>query len=103
MNNDLKYWVGFNCISGIGRVRFAQLEKHFGTMENAWQASSGEMKQAGLDSPALRAISLGRPKISLDDEMAKLEQHHIEAVTCRDERYPSRLKEIYDYPPVLYV
>jgi DNA processing protein len=35
--------------------------------------------------------------------MEKLERYRVKALTCEDQCYPSRLKEIYDYPPVLYV
>jgi hypothetical protein len=30
---DLKYWVGFSLIPGIGRVRFGHLESYFKTMK----------------------------------------------------------------------
>lgn len=101
--NDLKYWVGFSLIPGIGRVRLSQLENHFSTLENAWQASPGELKQAGLDSAPVRAIVSTRPKLSLDDEMEKLDKYGVRVFTWHDEGYPARLKEIYDYPPILYV
>ena len=103
MNTDIKYWVGFNNIPGIGRVRLGQLESYFGNLELAWKAPLGELKRAGLDSPALRAIDEWRPKISPDDEMNKIEHFHVQILTCRDENYPKRLKEIYDYPPVIYI
>jgi len=103
LNKDIKYWVGFNNIPGIGRVRLGQLESYFGSLEPAWKASPGEMKRAGLDSAALRAIAQWHDKISPDDEMEKLERHHVKVLTCNDKDYPRRLKEIYDYPPVLYV
>ncbi len=103
MKNDTKYWVGFNSIPGIGRVRLAQLEKCFGDLGNAWQASPAELKNAGLDSVAMRAISQWRPKISPDAEMEKLERGGVKVLTCDDAGYPSRLREIYDYPPVLYI
>jgi len=35
--------------------------------------------------------------------MEKLERYKVTALTWKDEAYPSRLKEIYDLPPVLYV
>ena len=44
-----------------------------------------------------------RPRISVDDEMERLEHHGVDALICEGPAYPSRLKEIYDYPPVLYV
>ncbi len=100
---DIKYWAGFNIISGIGRMRFAQLENHFGTLENAWRAGTGELKKAGLDSKTVQAIIAGRPEISLDDEMAKLERNNVRVFTYHDNGYPKRLKEIYDYPPIIYV
>jgi DNA processing protein len=103
LNSDIKYWVGFNCIPGIGRVRLAQLESYFSGLEPAWRASPGELRRAGLDSAALRTISQWRDKISPDDEMEKLHRHHIQVLTCNDEAYPRRLKEIYDYPPLLYL
>jgi len=103
LSSDIKYWVGFNNIPGIGRVRLGQLESYFGSLEPAWKASPGEMKRAGLDSPALRAIEQWRDKIDPDTEMEKLVRHNVRVMTCKDGDYPGRLKEIYDYPPVLYI
>ena len=100
---DIKYWVGFSLISGIGRVRFNQLENYFTSLENAWKANPAELKQAGLDSGAIRAITSQRPKISLEAEMEKLERYGVKVLTCHDKDYPSRLKEVYDYPPLIYV
>jgi DNA processing protein len=102
-NKDLKYWVGFCLIPRIGRVKLSLLESHFGNMEEAWQAPPAELSRSGLDKSAVKAIVDWRPKISLDEEMAKLERLGIKAFTFHDEGYPARLREIYDYPPILYV
>lgn len=102
-NKDIKYWVGFSLISGIGRVRFTQLENYFTSLENAWKANSAELKQAGLDSGPIRAITSGRSKVSLEAEMEKLDRYGVKVLTWHDQGYPSRLKEIYDYPPLIYV
>lgn len=102
-SGDTKYWVGFSLIPGIGRVKFSQLESYFGSLEKAWQAAPADLKQAGLDSASIRAITSSRPKISLEAEMRKLDRYRVRAFTCHDPGYPSRLKQIYDYPPVLYV
>jgi DNA processing protein len=101
--NELKYWVAFSGIAGVGRVRIAQLKGHFGSLQDAWQAPEGKLKQAGLDSRSVHALVTLRPRISVDAEMEKLESHRVNALVCEDSDYPSRLKEIYDYPPVLYV
>ncbi|MFC2071319.1 DNA-processing protein DprA [Chloroflexota bacterium] len=102
-NKDIKYWVGFSRVSGIGRVRFSQLENYFGSLENAWKATSAELKRSGLDSGSIRAITSWRPKISLETEMEKLERYGVKVFTWHDQDYPARLKEIYDYPPLLYI
>ena len=38
-----------------------------------------------------------------DKEIDNLQKYKIKALTCDSSAYPSRLKEIYDYPPILYV
>jgi len=100
---DAKYWVGFTLIPGIGRARFSLMERYFGDLEQAWHASASELKMAGLDDRSIKAIVARRPRIDLDSEMDKLERYKVTVLTWRDEAYPSRLKEIYDLPPVLYM
>ena len=102
-NRDLKYWVGFTLVPGIGRVRLGQLESHFGSVEGAWKATQSELKNSGLDAGSVKSIVTSRPGIDLDAEMEKMERFDVRAFTFHDEGYPARLKETYDYPPVLYV
>ena len=103
VNKDLRYWVAFNLVPGIGCVKFSQLETHFKDLEQAWRASPAELRQSGLDSHSIRAIETGRGQIDLDSEMENLEKNHVRALTYHDTEYPARLKEIYDYPPLIYV
>jgi len=102
-NKDIKYWVGFSLIPGIGRVKITQLENYFGNLEDAWKAAPADLKHAGLDSNSIRAITSWQPKVSLEAEMEKLDRYGVKVFTWHDPGYPSRLKEIYDYPPMLYV
>ena len=100
---ELKYWIAFNRIPGIGRVRYSLLLKHFGALEQAWPAGPGELRAAGLDERLVRHIVAQRPKIDPDGELERLRRHGIRVLTWDDAAYPCRLKEIYDPPPVLYV
>jgi len=102
-NNDIKYWVGFSLIPGIGRVKLTQLENYFGNLENAWKAAPVDLKHSGLDRSSINAITSWRAKVSLEAEMEKLDHYGVRVLSWHDPDYPSRLKEIYDYPPVLYV
>ena len=101
--DELKYWVGFSRMPGIGRVKISQLLEHFSTLEHAWKASTGELRKAGLDSKSADTIVNMRPRISLDAEMESLKRYKVKVLTCGSATYPQRLREIYDYPPVLYV
>ena len=101
--NEVKYWVAFRRVPSIGRVRYALLENHFGSLEAAWQAGAPELQEAGLDRRSVQAITTRRPAIDPDTEMEKLERQGVRVFTWKDQAYPPRLKEIYDLPPVLFV
>lgn len=101
--DELKYWIGFSRIPGIGRVRISQLKDYFGNLELAWKATEGDFRQAGLDSKTTEAFLSLKPKINPDSEIEKLEHYKILALNSEDPRYPQRLREIYDYPPILYL
>jgi len=101
--DELKYWVAFNRIPGIGRVRLSLLLKRFGTLERAWQAPPADLRAAGLESKVVQQIAAQGPKVDPDEELDRLARYGVRALTWDDEAYPTRLKEIYDPPPVLYV
>ena len=100
--NELAYWISFTRIPGVGRIRIRQLKEYFKTLASAWKAPLTELKKAGIDSRVAASIDQLRDKLSPDDELEKLKIHGVRALTCEDHDYPSRLKEIYDYPPVLF-
>ncbi|MFA6612256.1 MAG: DNA-processing protein DprA [Dehalococcoidales bacterium] len=100
---EKKYWLGFCRIPGIGRVKLGHMERYFGSMENAWKASSFQLNQSGLDSNTADAIINCRRAVNPDAEAYKLEKNGIQALIYHDEDYPARLREIPDYPPVLFL
>lgn len=101
--SEIKYWIGFNIIPGIGRARFGRLLDYFGDLREAWYADVSELKAAGMDSRTVHTIMNRRPAIDLDFEMEKLDRYKVKALIQDDPLYPASLREIYDAPPVLYV
>ncbi len=97
------YWIAFAAIRGIGRVRIQQMEEHFGSLSDAWRATPGELRSAGLDDAALRAIAEGRTSIEPEREAQKLQEYNVRPYTWHDDEYPKQLREIYDRPAVLFV
>ena len=100
---QLKYWLAFNKVRGIGRVRFKLLENHFDSMEAAWSASESELRAAGLDRRTIRSVADGRQKFDPDAEAELLLKSGVRVFTWHDDDYPAQLKEIYDLPPLIYV
>lgn len=101
--DELKYWIGFSRVPGIGRVRISQLIEYFGNLEQAWKAEEPDFRQAGLDIKTTEAFISMKSKINLDREIERLERYKVVALNFEDQRYPQRLREIYDYPPILYL
>jgi len=101
--NEAKYPVGFTMIPGIGRIKLSLLEAYFGDLERAWHAPHDELASAGLDAKSAEAVTSLRGEISLDDEIKKLKRYNVAVLVSDDPGYPARLKEIFDYPPLLYV
>ena len=101
--NDLRYWIGFNKVAGIGAVRLRALLDHFGTVETAWQASARDLHGAGLDERSVENLVQARRDLNLDAEIEKLARYHVQVLTWDDAGYPHNLREVYAPPPVLYV
>lgn len=102
-SSEVKYWIGFNLIQGIGPAKFSLLLDHFSELKRAWEASASELGTAGLDRRSVNAITARRSQISLEAELNRLEQYNIKVITWKDPEYPRRLREIDGSPPVLYV
>jgi DNA processing protein len=100
---ELNYWIGFNIVSGIGPARFKMLLNYFGAAGKAWHASDGELRAAGLDRKSIESLLATRQRLSLEDELARVERMGASVITWEDDRYPPRLLEIHNAPPVLYV
>jgi len=102
-SDELKYWVSFARVPGIGRVRLARLKEKFGSLSNLWNASRSDLLQTGLDEKILDGFIRVRESIAPDSEMEALERYHIKALPYLSPEYPSLLKEITDSPAVLFV
>jgi DNA processing protein len=101
--SDVKYWVGFNIVPGIGPARLKKLLDHFGDAETAWDAATVDLARAGLDRKSLQNLSRLRATLDLDAEMQRIADVGAHVLTLQDEGYPRLLRQIYLPPAVLYV
>jgi DNA processing protein len=101
--NDLRYWVGFSKVPGIGPARLRSLLNYYGHIKAAWQADLSELRAIGLDKRSVENLYKVRRNLDLDAELEKLERLKVSVLTWESEDYPRLLKNIADSPPVLYV
>lgn len=99
----LKYWIGFNLVSGIGSKRLRALLHAFGDVKAAWNASEEELMAIGLDQRSIRNLLDARARLDLDAELAKAEAANVRVLVWDDPDYPSNLKRIDSAPPLLYL
>jgi DNA processing protein len=100
---DRHYLIALTAVPRIGPVRTRRLLAAFGTAEAAWRASLPALLAAGLEEKI--AGDLAKLRATLDPETlpARLERARVRALIPDDEEYPTRLNELHDGPPVLYV
>ena len=102
-DQDIRYWVGFNKVPGIGTARLRALLDYFGDLEVAWHAPSHDLQQAGLDRRSLASLLRVRESLDLDAEMERLQRAGVQVMTWDDARYPPNLRQAYNAPPILYL
>ncbi len=57
---DVRYWIGFNRVYGVGPAKVRALIDHFGDLETAWQADPNDLQEAGLDRRSIENLLSAR-------------------------------------------
>jgi DNA processing protein len=99
---SLSSWLVLWRVPGVGPRLFHRLLEHFGDPATALGTGRAALGQAGLGESVVEAVLAAGPQAA-EADLAWLEapDHHL--LTWSDPRYPSRLREIGDAPPVLFV
>jgi len=96
-------WLALALTEGLGPARIRKLIEHYGTAERVFQASLTELEATGMRAVSAQALASGKSLDLAQDELAKAAQGNARIISLNDPEYPSRLKEIYDPPVVLFV
>jgi DNA processing protein len=96
---DLKYWLGFNLVKGIGPAKVQALIDYFGNLEAAWQASEPQLHKIGLDRRTIQTFLEMRATINLDVELARVDEQGIRLLVWDSPGYPRYLREVPN-PPI---
>jgi DNA processing protein len=98
---ELRAWLAWNRVPGIGAARFYKLREEFGRMTEAWTAKPERL----LPLIGVKALDAWQKIKNSWDSGAELEQvrrNNFRIYCYSDPEYPAELKRISDPPPVLY-
>lgn len=103
MEDELKYWLLYSLLEGIGSLKPIDIFNHFGSMKNAFFASPSEWREiTSLKDKTISNIKERYKKIDIDNLENILKEKDVKVVTYIDKKYPEVLKNIYNPPAVLY-
>jgi DNA processing protein len=103
-NDELLYWLALRFVNGVGNLGFKSLLEFFNSPYDIFQASHQELTSvSGIGPKTASHIKAFNDWQRIENELKQIRQLNIDLITCNDKRYPVILKNIFDYPPFLYV
>ena len=97
------YWLALNLTQGLGPTRIKKLIEHYGTAERVFHASLTELEATGMLAVSAQSLATGKSLELAQQECVKAAEAGAKIISLSDPEYPSRLKEIYDPPVILFV
>lgn len=99
----LKYWLWLTELPGLTNQTRLALLRHFPTPEDVYYADPEEVLLTEGITRAQAALLKNKDLSTADRILADCQRLNIQLLTIQDAAYPSRLKNIYDPPCLLYV
>ena len=96
------HWLALRMAPGLGTRKAGQLIEIFRTPQAIFRASRSELESAGLATAVAQSIASGCAFDDAVDQQQKLTATGAQLISINDARYPPRLREIFDPPPVLF-
>lgn len=104
MAEEAFYWLALNLIPGVGSTLMRRLLERFKTPEAVFHAPQKELLSIeGLGEKVVKEIRKGPLEKAVQRELSLLKEVGAKIVTLKDEKYPKRLRDIYDPPALLYM
>lgn len=97
------FYNAFNLVPNTGPSKFRKIIDYFESAEKAWKSKPNEFEQIGVKKSWINDFEIKRSQINPPDEIKKLEKENIQILTWTDQKYPKRLKEIFDPPFIIYL
>jgi DNA processing protein len=96
------HWLALRMTPGLGTRTAVQLIETFKTPEAVFRASRSELEASGVSSGVAQSVASGCAFDDAVTQQQKLAETGAMVIPLTDPRYPARLKEIFDPPPLLF-
>ncbi|RJQ26789.1 DNA-protecting protein DprA [Candidatus Parcubacteria bacterium] len=100
--NEKEFCLSFSVAPGVGPKRFLDLISYFGSAEKAWKGSREDFERAGVKGKIYDVFDKFRQSFDSSSYTKKLKEKDVNYVDCLSNFYPQKLKNIPNYPIVLY-
>ena len=101
--DDYVGWLALALTPGLGARTAGKLLREFGSPDEIFNASLTGLEAQHLPAAVAQAIHSRRPMSDAAKELAQAQAAGCKLLTWDEPEYPTRLREIYDPPPLLYV
>ena len=104
MSTEFESWLILNRILNDCPSKFRKLVEFFGTAERVLSVSDNDlMLVEGIDEKVSKSISNQCREIDIQKEIEETKKNGVKVIASFMDEYPKALKNIYDYPPVIYL
>lgn len=95
--------VALTLVEGVGSIMFRQLISHFGTAENVFKSKSDKLlKISGVGKQILDGLKENELLKRAENILNEAEKQQVKLYFSADKDYPTKLKNLYDSPAILY-
>lgn len=102
--DNLKYWLAISKASYSDSKFIKALIEYFDSPKMAWTASGTDLMQMfNVNSKKIESFIALKNTINPDELLDYVEKKNIKVITFNNKEYPFLLKQIYDFPAILYV
>jgi DNA processing protein len=96
------HWLALRMVPGLGTVGTLRVLDKFRSPQAIFRASASELEAAGASPAQARNIASGCSFEDAVEQQHKLIACGAQLISIQDERYPPRLREIFDPPLLLF-
>ena len=100
---ESRYDIWLSMCENIGNIRAKLLVDYFGSAEKVYKADTHELSDIeGISAKMIREL-MNKDLSGANKLLSECEEKGCSLLTISDKNYPSRLRNIYDPPTVLYI